>query len=513
MAAPAHVPGNTPSLTPRESQLLRLAAQGYTDKEMAVVLGITRETVNTYWKRLRSKHNAASRAQLLATVLTKGNSSSVLETALENLATHGHASEEGATLRALLDSLTTGVLFESPDRKVLYCNPAFVEVIGIPVDATLLLGTDCQQNLRQGAPLFKFPVLVIESTEAAVDRSVPVRGEHIAMADGRVLQRDYTPVSASGRLVGHLWHYRDVTTVAAKHQALSQKTDNIRRILENFRDGLIACDEDWQVDYMNPSAEAMFDRTANDWEGGSLWDIHRFFSSPVVRKQLAESERSGVAATFETVFDEVGIWLKVRTSPSPEGMILYLRDVTEQRNLSRSLLDYVRFGELVARIAPPLAGAGITELPRLIRMMLSELGLYMGANRLAIVLLNSSGIVRETPFEWRRGFEGSSVELGFPPNEKSSAWWVSRLTEMPVIHIPDVTALDAGLCVNSRILIEAGIREVVLVPIRENGVVLGYIHIETSRRLRGMDDRTPHVLRLIADCIMGALDRMGSLVR
>ena len=50
----------------REAEVVRLAAQGLTDKEIAERLGISLGTVGTYWKRALERLDAHSRTQAVA---------------------------------------------------------------------------------------------------------------------------------------------------------------------------------------------------------------------------------------------------------------------------------------------------------------------------------------------------------------------------------------------------------------------------------------------------------------
>lgn len=55
-----------PRLSRRERQCVRLVAAGKTDWEIAVILGISIETVHQYVKRARAAYDVVSRAQLVA---------------------------------------------------------------------------------------------------------------------------------------------------------------------------------------------------------------------------------------------------------------------------------------------------------------------------------------------------------------------------------------------------------------------------------------------------------------
>ncbi len=65
-------------LSSREREVLALAAGGYLDKQIAAALGITPNTLRTYWTRIRGKLGEASRGALVALYATKEASASAL---------------------------------------------------------------------------------------------------------------------------------------------------------------------------------------------------------------------------------------------------------------------------------------------------------------------------------------------------------------------------------------------------------------------------------------------------
>lgn len=62
-------PGMRPRLSRREIECLRLVAQGKTDWEISVILGISPETVHQYVKRARAAYDVVSRTQLIVLAL------------------------------------------------------------------------------------------------------------------------------------------------------------------------------------------------------------------------------------------------------------------------------------------------------------------------------------------------------------------------------------------------------------------------------------------------------------
>jgi two-component system response regulator NreC len=68
-----HAPPETnDGLTPREVEVLRLIALGYTSVEIAPKLGISSRTVESHRARIYKKLGAATRAELVSYALGRG---------------------------------------------------------------------------------------------------------------------------------------------------------------------------------------------------------------------------------------------------------------------------------------------------------------------------------------------------------------------------------------------------------------------------------------------------------
>ena len=70
--APAHQPADGESLSPRETDVLRLIAQGHSNKEIAARLSISIKTVETYKARAAGKLALHTRADIVRHAATQG---------------------------------------------------------------------------------------------------------------------------------------------------------------------------------------------------------------------------------------------------------------------------------------------------------------------------------------------------------------------------------------------------------------------------------------------------------
>ncbi len=132
---------------------------------------------------------------------------------------------ERSHLTTLLEAMADGVLLLSEEGSVLHCNKAFLGLFGL-LTSHSLLGLPS----RAASAIFRAQFLDPERFEARAQELEEARTatfrEMLPLADGRVLERDYAPVLASGQPLGHLWIYRDVTERERSRSSLGQQRDS-----------------------------------------------------------------------------------------------------------------------------------------------------------------------------------------------------------------------------------------------------------------------------------------------
>ena len=119
--------------------------------------------------------------------------------------------ESTTQLATLVSSLRDAVLFVDDRRTILFTNQLFCELFGVDAEPDDLVGTPTGGMRAQASKLAEDPqrfVARIDDLYAAGER---VTEERIEFADGRSLERDYTPVQLAPDRRGHLFLYRDIT--------------------------------------------------------------------------------------------------------------------------------------------------------------------------------------------------------------------------------------------------------------------------------------------------------------
>ncbi|QPC84952.1 response regulator [Phototrophicus methaneseepsis] len=128
-----------------------------------------------------------------------------------------------ARLSQLMTNLQGGVLVEDETRHITLVNQAFCDIFKIPALPESLIGADCSNSAETSKGMFREPEDFVTRVNTVLQDKQPVLNETLALADGRVLSRDYIPVffdveDNSQEYIGHLWHYRDITEEFHSHR-------------------------------------------------------------------------------------------------------------------------------------------------------------------------------------------------------------------------------------------------------------------------------------------------------
>lgn len=114
-------------------------------------------------------------------------------------------------LAHLISSIDTAVLMEDQDGKIILANPRFCSLFAPHATPHKLEGID-------GSAFIEFMKSSVASPDAFVDRVLeilhrrqPLAGELLHMADGRIFERDFIPITVDDTYLGHVWQFHDIT--------------------------------------------------------------------------------------------------------------------------------------------------------------------------------------------------------------------------------------------------------------------------------------------------------------
>lgn len=157
-----------------------------------------------------------------------------------------------------------------------------------------------------------------------------------------------------GAAVSHLWiHKKLEKTISELHAEnlirieAQKKADaayeQINQMLQRITDGFFAIDNEWRYTYINSVAEKFWYCNAQDLLGKKIWDC--FTDVQPFYDEYHKAKKENVAVHFEAKSVSTDAWLEVHAYPSPEGLSIYFRNITEHKAIEQREQDYRRLLE------------------------------------------------------------------------------------------------------------------------------------------------------------------------
>jgi PAS domain S-box-containing protein len=112
---------------------------------------------------------------------------------------------------------------------------------------------------------------------------------------------------------------------------LQSNGDGITEALDRIPDGLFTLDHDWRFTYLNRSAERFFGRPREQLLGRVLWEVFPEEVHSGLHHELARARTALAPIRFEKFYPGPACWTEVQAHPGRDGLLVQLRDVSEQR--------------------------------------------------------------------------------------------------------------------------------------------------------------------------------------
>ena len=132
------------------------------------------------------------------------------------------------------------------------------------------------------------------------------------------------------------------------HESSSPATDprfalpvDLDTAINRVDDGFIALDRDWYIRYLNVAAGRQLGRRVCDLVGRNIWDEFPTAVGTAFEDRYREAAATQVPVEFAEYFELLDAWFSIRVYPSPDGITLIFRDITQLRLLMAERRGFV----------------------------------------------------------------------------------------------------------------------------------------------------------------------------
>ncbi len=125
--------------------------------------------------------------------------------------------------------------------------------------------------------------------------------------------------------------FQDISDLVAARDQSEDLARRLRDTLESISDAFYLLDQDWRFSFINGQAEALLGKSYDDLIGKVCWDVFPAAVGTMIQHQYETAVNTGQSVRFREYFSSLGTWFDVAAHPTPEGLAVYFRDVTEDR--------------------------------------------------------------------------------------------------------------------------------------------------------------------------------------
>jgi PAS domain S-box-containing protein len=132
---------------------------------------------------------------------------------------------------------------------------------------------------------------------------------------------------------------RDVTERKRAEETLRRTSTQMMELLARVTDGFVALDKEWRYVYVNPNAALMFGRDQASLLGKHIWTEFPEGVGEKFHLAYEEAMRDQQAKSIEAYYPPWKKWYENRIYPSPHGLSIYFRDITESKRAEALLRE------------------------------------------------------------------------------------------------------------------------------------------------------------------------------
>lgn len=159
-----------------------------------------------------------------------------------------------------------------------------------------------------------------------------------------VMQLRYVPVYNADGTLQELIAYAIDTTIKKHWTQFDQEQDlnaamKRNEILNSISDAFFSVDIEWHYTYINAHAEKLLGDSFSNLSGQRMDQGTSAFADPFFLRKFQEVLTTNQANHFEGFAPSLKQWFEVHAYPAPDGLSIYVQDITERKRTERALRD------------------------------------------------------------------------------------------------------------------------------------------------------------------------------
>jgi PAS domain S-box-containing protein len=140
----------------------------------------------------------------------------------------------------------------------------------------------------------------------------------------------YAERGPDGEVVTVQGAFQDISTTRAAAEYNRELAERLTMTLESMTDAFFTIDREWRFTYLNSEAARVLQRDRDALIGNVIWAEFPESIGSDIHRRYEEALTDNVPVELETFYPPLQIWVQLRAFPSPQGLAVSFRDVSDR---------------------------------------------------------------------------------------------------------------------------------------------------------------------------------------
>ncbi len=157
-------------------------------------------------------------------------------------------------LSKLINNIQNGILVIDEHQDVVFANDMFCDIYGMKDGPAKLVGVNISLITAETKKFYKNPETFLTRIQSLISKRQIVLNDELEMNDGRIISRDFLPLSLGNDNKGAIWKFRDVTEQKNIDKRFEEQRKFYESILNNMPADIAVFDANHTYLFVNKHA-------------------------------------------------------------------------------------------------------------------------------------------------------------------------------------------------------------------------------------------------------------------
>jgi PAS domain S-box-containing protein len=143
---------------------------------------------------------------------------------------------------------------------------------------------------------------------------------------------------ARGKVVRLLGACQDISDSKSATEEVYALAQQLHTTLETMGDAFFTLDRDWRFTYLNAEAERLMRRPRRELLGKRIGEEFKEIRNSAIAAHYERAMNENVPVQFDQYYEPFDLWAQLKIYPSPQGLTVHARDVTEYKRAREEVL-------------------------------------------------------------------------------------------------------------------------------------------------------------------------------